>query len=354
MVMLIMFVRPLVRLWVVNDMAIKERLALSIDKISSSERLISIVIPIYNEQSVLPLLFSRLYAALDTLGCRYEVVFIDDGSRDKSVAMLRAQYQQRPDCTRIVLLRANVGQHLAILAGFEHSAGDYIVTLDADLQNPPEEIGRLLSALDAGHDYVGTIRRSRQDRKWRHYMSKCMNWLRERITRIVMSDQGCMFRGYHRDIVRAVLDSRESHTFIPALAYLYAGNPTEIIVDHEERAAGESKYPLFKLIHLNFDLMTSFSIVPLQTFSLIGMLMSAVSLIFVIFLLVRRFIVGPEVEGVFTLFAVVFFVLGILLFGVGVLGEYIGRIYMQIRHRPLFLVREVLEPGDNIAQEHIQ
>ena len=304
---------------------------------------VSVIIPVYNEESVLPRLFERLYPAMDALGRGYEIVFIDDGSRDKSVALLREQYQQRPDTTRVILLRANVGQHAAIMAGFEHSRGTYVLTLDADLQNPPEEIPRLLAEMDAGHDYVGTIRRQRQDSKWRHYASKAMNWLRQRITRVVMTDQGCMFRGYHRDIVDAMRHSRESQTFIPALAYIYAGNPTEIVVTHEARAAGESKYPLFKLIHLNFDLMTSFSLVPLQVISLIGMAVSLVSFAFVVLLVLRRLFVGPEVEGVFTLFGIVFFMMGILLFAVGVLGEYVGRIYTHVRQRPRFLVSAILE-----------
>lgn len=304
---------------------------------------ISIIIPIYNEEDVLTQLFERLYPAMDAMQRSFEVIFIDDGSRDKSVAMLRAQYLLRPDSTRVVILRANVGQHAAIMAGFGHARGSYVLTLDADLQNPPEEIFKLIAEMDAGHDYVGTIRRKRQDQMWRHYASKAMNWLRHRITNIVMTDQGCMFRGYHKDIIRAVLDSRESHTFIPALAYIYAANPIEILVDHEERAAGESKYPIFKLIHLNFDLMTSFSIVPLQAFSLIGMAVSFISFGFVVFLALRRLIVGPEVEGVFTLFAIVFFMMGILLFAVGILGEYVGRIFMHVRHRPHYLVRTILE-----------
>ncbi|HEB97570.1 MAG TPA: glycosyltransferase [Sedimenticola thiotaurini] len=304
--------------------------------------LLSVVIPVYNEEAVLPSLFSRLYPALDGLGRTYEVIFVDDGSRDRSVALLRQQFQQRPDVTRVVCLRANAGQHAAIMAGFEQCRGRYVVTLDADLQNPPEEIGKLLAELEKGHDYVGSIRRVRRDSWWRDWASKAMNRLRERITSIHMTDQGCMLRGYDREIVEAILDSEEANTFIPALAYLYSGNPVEIVVEHEERAAGESKYPLYKLIHLNFDLMTGFSLMPLQLFSLIGVGISIASFLFVIFLAVRRLIVGPEVEGVFTLFAIAFFLIGILLFGIGLLGEYVGRIYVQARGRPRYLVRAVL------------
>ena len=304
---------------------------------------ISVVIPVYNEEAVLPALFARLYAALDQLKRSYEIIFIDDGSRDRSAALLRAQFQTRPDVTRVVLLRANAGQHAAIMAGFEITRGTYIVTLDSDLQNPPEEIPQLLAKMDEGYDYIGTIRRLRHDSKWRHYASRVMNKLRERITDIRISDQGCMFRAYHRDIIRAILDSQETNTFIPALAYIYAGKPTEITVEHEERAAGTSKYSLFKLIHLNFDLVTSFSVVPLQVISIAGMVIAAASVLFVAYLFLRRLFIGPEVEGVFTLFAIAFFLMGVALFAIGLVGEYIGRIYIHVRHRPRYLVRTILE-----------
>ncbi|RFC01534.1 glycosyltransferase, partial [Klebsiella michiganensis] len=209
--------------------------------------------------------------------------------------------------------------------------------LDADLQNPPEEIGRLVEKLDEGYDYVGTIRRVRQDSWFRRTASRAMNSLRERITHIKMTDQGCMLRAYNRTIVDTINRCREVNTFIPALAYTFSKNPTEIEVDHEERFAGESKYSLYKLVRLNFDLVTGFSVVPLQWFSAIGMLLSFASAVLFILLVVRRFVLGAEVQGVFTLFAITFFLMGVLLFGIGLLGEYIGRIYQQVRERPRYL-----------------
>ncbi len=317
----------------------------------SSPPSVSVVIPVYIEESGLPALFQRLYAALDQLGRSYEVVFVNDGSVDRSAALLRAQYQQRPDVTRVVLFNGNFGQHLAIMAGFEHARGECIVTLDADLQNPPEEIGRLLAAMDQGHDYVGTIRRMRRDTAFRRVASRAMNRLRERITRIRMTDQGCMLRAYSRDIVDAINACREVNTFIPALAYTFAQRPTEIEVGHEDRAAGESKYSLYKLIRLNFDLVTGFSLVPLQMFSLFGIVISLLSVLFVVFLAIRRLVVGPEAEGLFTLFGIAFFLIGIALFGIGLLGEYVGRIYQQVRQRPRYLIQAVLgaEAGDAAA-----
>jgi undecaprenyl-phosphate 4-deoxy-4-formamido-L-arabinose transferase len=307
----------------------------------------SVVIPVYNEEAVLPSLFARLYPALDALKRDYELVFVNDGSRDRSAGLLRQQFEQRPDVTRVVLFASNFGQHRAILAGFAHARGRYVITLDADLQNPPEEIGRVLAELDAGHDYVGTIRIQRKDVAWRRYASRLMNRLRERTTKVRITDQGCMFRGYGRAVVDAVNQCSEYNTFVPALAYTFSMHPTEIRVAHEDRGAGKSKYSLFQLMRLNFDLITGFSTAPMQLFSVTGILISILSVCFVVFLLIRRYVVGPEAEGVFTLFAIAFFLLGVALFGVGLVGEYVGRIYDEVRHRPRYIVGAVLERGED-------
>ena len=304
---------------------------------------LSVIIPVYNEEEGLQALFDRLYPALDKLGVTYEILFVNDGSRDRSSAILREQFQKRPDVTRVILFQGNFGQHMAIMAGFEYALGQRMVTLDADLQNPPEDIANLLAKMEEGHDYVGSIRRQRNDSWWRHVASRAMNSLRERITRIKITDQGCMLRAYDRKVIDAINSCKEVNTFIPALAYSFARNPAEVVVGHEERAAGESKYSLYSLICLNFDLMTGFSVVPLQMFSMLGISISVLSAFFVAFLLVRRLIVGPEAEGLFTLFAIAFLLIGITLFGIGLLGEYVGRIYQQVRHRPRYLVEAVLE-----------
>ena len=218
--------------------------------------LISVIVPVYNEEQGLDALFARLYPALDALAEAYEIVFINDGSRDRSPAILREQFARRPEVTRVILFNGNFGQHMASMAGFEASRGEIIVTLDADLQNPPEEIGNLVAKMREGYDYVGTIRRQRQDSWFRRLASRSMNSIRERITRIKMTDQGCMLRAYSRAIVDAINSCHEINTFIPALAYTFAQKPVEIEVAHEERFAGESKYSLYSLVRLNFDLMT--------------------------------------------------------------------------------------------------
>ena len=306
---------------------------------------VSVVIPVYNEEEVLPALFARLYPALDALGTTYEIVFVNDGSRDKSAALLREQFQKRPDVTRVILFNGNFGQHMAIMAGFEHVRGQRVVTLDADLQNPPEEIGKLLARMDEGHDYVGSIRRLRQDAAWRRWASKATNRLRERITRIRMTDQGCMLRAYDRPIVDAIRDSREVSTFIPALAYSFARNPTEVEVEHEERHAGESKYSLYKLIRLNFDLVTGFSVLPLQLFSLFGIFVALVSIGVYVVVIAKRILAG-EADSLWVIWdrdILEFFLTGVMLFGLGLIGEYVGRIYQQVRERPRYLVEAILE-----------
>ena len=308
---------------------------------------LSVVIPVYNEEAGLQQLFARLYPALDAIAVqrdlRYEIVFVNDGSRDRSAAILSDQFRARPDVTRVVLFNANYGQHAAIMAGFERVHGRWIVTLDADLQNPPEEIDKLVAQLAAGHDYVGTIRAARRDAAWRKTASRAMNRLRERITKIRMTDQGCMLRAYDRRIVDTINRCLEINTFIPALAYTFANDPVEIEVAHEDRAAGESKYSLYALVRLNFDLVTGFSVVPLQAFSLFGALLAIASAILVVVLALRRIFVGPEAEGLFTLFGIAFFLIGVTLLGIGLLGEYIGRIYEEVRARPRWIVQAVLE-----------
>jgi undecaprenyl-phosphate 4-deoxy-4-formamido-L-arabinose transferase len=155
-----------------------------------------------------------------------------------------------------------------------------------------------------------------------------------------------MLRAYRRNIVESIVASGETSTFIPALAYSYSASPAEVEVEHAARAAGESKYRLYDLVRLNFDLMTGFSVVPLQVFTVFGIVVAVLSLVFVVFLLIRRLIVGPEAEGLFTLFAILYFLVGIAMMGLGIIGEYIGRIYKEVRRRPRFVVRKVYEDLD--------
>ncbi len=304
---------------------------------------LSIVIPVYNEELNLPTLFARLYPVLDALGRSYEIIFTNDGSHDRSMALLAAQHAARPDVTRVIDFNSNYGQHMAIMAAFERVRGDIIVTLDADLQNPPEEIPKLLEKIDAGHDYVGGFRLNRQDSFFRTYASKLINFAREKMTSIEMTDQGCMLRAYRRPIIEAIVRSGAINTFIPALAYSFSGNPAEVGVKHEERHAGVSNYSLYMLIRLNFDLITGFSLAPLQIFTMFAMLCAAGSFALVLILAYLRLFRHDDTNGVFTLFGILFFLISVTMVGIGLIGEYIGRTYQVVRARQRYHVREVLE-----------
>ena len=306
---------------------------------------VSVVIPVFNEEKNLPDLVSRLRAVMDGTGEPYELVFVDDGSRDGSLAELKQAAAAQPDRIRVLELARNFGQHQAILAAFESVTGDVVVTLDADLQNPPEEIPRLLAKVREGYDVVGGVRQNRQDSFLRRLASGLVNRVTVGITRMRITDFGCMLRAYSREVVEEINRCDESSTFIPALAQSFARNPTEIPVAHAARRHGESAYSLYRLVRLNFDLMTGFSLVPLQVFGLLGTLVAFGGIAFGIFLFVRRLIVGAEVEGVFTLFAILFTLLGIAMAGLGLVGEYVGRIYQQVRGRPRFRVRRVYGLG---------
>ncbi len=304
---------------------------------------ISIVIPVYNEEKTLPIMFSRLIPVMDSYGRSYEVIFVNDGSKDNSQNVLKGLFDKRPDVIRVVQFMRNYGQHPAIMAGFEHVRGEVVVTLDCDLQNPPEDIPKLLTLIEQGHDVVGGRRANRQDLAWRKTVSHISNIVRKKITNINMGDHGCMLRAYKRSIIDQIVEIGDASPFITALSQELAGNSTEIDVGHEERAAGKSNYNLYKLIRYNFDLVTGFSLVPLQLFTLVGMVCSAGSFLLVLYMAFRRIFLGAEAEGVFTLFAILFFLVSVTMLGLGIIGEYVGRIYKEIRHRPRYMVKEVLE-----------
>ncbi|MHB8563213.1 MAG: glycosyltransferase [Acidiferrobacteraceae bacterium] len=308
---------------------------------------LSVIVPVYNEEENLETLFRRLTAVLDGMGRRYEIIMTNDGSSDGSGTLLHRLYQQRPDVLRVIEFNGNFGQHMAIMAAFERVRGEIIVTLDADLQNPPEEIPKLIALVEQGYDVVGGYRKNRRDTWFRRTASRIINAVRARITHIEMRDQGCMLRAYRRQVVDQIASSGEVSTFIPALAYSFASNPTEVEVEHVERIRGQSKYNLYALIRLNFDLMTGFSAVPLQLFTFFGFVVSLLSFLFVVYLFIRRLIVGPEVQGVFTLFAILYFLVGIGILGLGIIGEYIGRIYQEVRRRPRFTVKEILQQDND-------
>ncbi len=308
------------------------------------EPAVSVVIPVYNEEANLEPLHERLDRVLRGIGCAFEVIFVDDGSRDRSLAIL-CRLQEKDERVRVIQLNRTYGQHAAVFAGLDHARGAVIVTLDADLQNPPEEIPRLLDKIAEGHDVVGGWRQDRRDHAVRRAFSWAVNQFTSRLVGVRMRDYGCMLRAYRREVVEVLRGCGELSSFIPALANTFAGSPTEVPVGHDRRSQGRSKYSPFRLIRLNFDLMTGFSLLPIQFVSLAGIGISLLGLGFGGFLMLRRVFLGPELEGVFTLFAILFVFVGIQILALGLIGEYIGRIYLQVRRRPRYVIREVIEPA---------
>jgi len=306
--------------------------------------MISVVIPVYNEEANLALLMDRLEAAMRSMRRPYEIVFVDDGSRDNSLEILKGFLGR--EGVRVVELTRNYGQHPAIFSGFSVVRGDIVVTVDADLQNPPEEIPRLVRAMEEGdYEVVGSVREMRKDSLFRTIPSRLVNAMTRRTTGVRMTDWGCMLRAYRRAVIDRMVASQEHSTFIPALATLFAKRMTEIPVGHEERHGGVSNYNLWKLLNLQFDLLTSFSEFPLKVVLYLGVTLSIGGVAFALLLFFMRVFLGAAWagEGVFTLFAVLFFFVGALFFGLGIMGQYVGRIYHEVRKRPGYTIRQVHE-----------
>jgi undecaprenyl-phosphate 4-deoxy-4-formamido-L-arabinose transferase len=310
----------------------------------SMEPYVSVVIPVFNEERNIEELVNRCLAACHSTRRPFEVILVDDGSRDTSAQMIATAAQQHPGEIIGVLLNRNYGQHSAVMAGLAEAKGQIIVTLDADLQNPPEEIPQLVSKMEEGYDVVASKRAERQDPVFRKVASKIINRAAQRSTGVKMTDYGCMLRAYRRNIVDAMLQCHERSTFIPILANSFARRTTEIPVGHAERRKGESKYSVWKLINLQFDLVTSMTTFPLRLLSIIGVVVAALGIGFGVVLLVMRLVHGSEwaAQGVFTLFSILFIFIGAQFVGMGLLGEYIGRIYNDVRARPRYFVQQVI------------
>lgn len=315
--------------------------------------MLSVVIPVYNEQESLPELLQRTCAACDSIKIEYEILLVDDGSSDRSAELIEQAATVPGSRITGVLLNRNYGQHSAIMAGFSQVRGDLIITLDADLQNPPEEIPRLVDAARQGYDVVGTVRQQRQDSWFRRKASRTLNRLIQRVTGKAMGDYGCMLRAYRRHIVEAMLNCHERSTFIPILANTFARHTIELPVIHAERAFGDSKYSFMRLINLMYDLVTCLTTTPLRMLSLLGSVIAATGFTLSILLVVLRLTLGPQwaAEGVFMLFAVLFTFIGAQFIGMGLLGEYIGRIYNDVRARPRYFVQHVIRPQTTQSTE---
>jgi undecaprenyl-phosphate 4-deoxy-4-formamido-L-arabinose transferase len=302
----------------------------------------SVVIPVFNEAENLKILHTRLTDVMRRLKKPYEIIYVDDGSRDDSFQILKSLHAQDKN-TKVIRFARNFGQHPAVMAGFEAVRGEMIITLDADMQNPPEEIPKLLAKLNEGYEVVNGYRENRHDLFWRKMSSRLSNWLMSRVTGVKLKDYGSMFRIYKREIIEMVKLSKEHSRFITALVSWLGASIAEVEVAHDSRYAGQSKYNVFKMLKMYYDLITGFTIFPIQFVTYLGFIFAFIGFAMGIYLLIYRLLIGPGISGFVTFAMIGFFLFGILLVAIGLIGEYIARIFIEVRGRPYYIIKESLE-----------
>lgn len=310
---------------------------------------LSLVIPVYNESESLPILMESICSSLQPLGMEWEVIFVDDGSSDHSVDVLETLFEKYPEYVRVVVLRRNFGQTAAIAAGLDHSHGDTIVLLDADLQNDPADIPMLIAKLDEGYDLVSGWRKDRKDnRLTRTIPSNLANGLISWVTGVHLHDYGCTLKAYRREALKGFRLYGEMHRFIPVFAHSVGAKITELPVRHHARKFGEAKYGLDRTVKVVLDLFTvkfllDYSHKPMRLFGGAGMMLITGSGILLLYLLIRRILEGISILGspLFQL-GVMFFILGFQSILMGLIAELLARTYHESQSKPTYTIRTVL------------
>ena len=301
---------------------------------------ISIVIPVFNETSLIEELYSRLKAVCEGLGRNYEIIIVDDGSSDGSHEKL-TQLTNNDTTLRIVKFTRNFGQQAAVLAGFRISRGTIIVQLDSDLQNPPEEIQKLLEAMSENIDLVTTVQRKRRDSAIRVFGSLCLLKVGQMLFGNQVKLNLSSFRALRRSVVEKIESCKDRSRYM-AVLMSWMGLPTaEIEVEHHERKKGNTKYSFLNLLILAWDLVTGYSSFPLRMVTYMGLFGALLGFLMMIFLLFQRIINGILIEGFVVLSAVFAFFAGVQLLSIGFLGEYLGRVHHQIQERPDYIIEKV-------------
>jgi glycosyltransferase involved in cell wall biosynthesis len=317
-------------------------------KASSVTPRISIVVPLYNEEESIPHLWEALDAAIANYGKPAEVIVVDDGSKDRSFALLRDIAAKDPRFT-IIRFRRNFGQTAAFAAGFNQARGDVVITMDADLQNDPMDIPKLMAKIDEGYDIVSGWRKDRQDRYWdRKLPSMMANRLISNVTDVRLHDYGCSLKAYRRDVLQHVHLYGELHRFIPALASQVGGTVTEVPVNHRARQYGRSKYGISRTIRVMLDLITvwflgTYSTRPIHVFGTLGLLSAAGGVAIGLFLTFLKIFLNENIGNrPLLLLAVLLVVIGVQLITMGLLGEMITRTYYESQNKPIYVVREIV------------
>ncbi len=313
---------------------------------------ISVVIPLYNEEESIPHLYEKLTEALEAYGKPYEVIIVDDGSTDGSYPLLR-QIAEQDKRFKIVRLRRNFGQTAAFAAGFDHARGDVIITMDADLQNDPADIPKLMEKIEEGFDIVSGWRINRQDRFLdRKLPSMIANRLISNVTDVRLHDYGCSLKAYRAEVLREVRLYGELHRFIPALASQVGGAVTEVPVNHHPRRFGKSKYGISRTIRVILDLITvwflgTYSTRPLHVFGTMGLVSAGMGVLLGLYLSFLKLVEGQNIGGrPLLLLAVLLVVVGVQLITMGLLAEMIIRTYHESQGKPIYVVREVLNADE--------
>jgi polyisoprenyl-phosphate glycosyltransferase len=306
----------------------------------------SVVIPIYNEEEVLPELYRRLKAVMDQLMAPYEVIFVDDGSQDRSFEVLRA-FNKTDDRVRIIRFSRNFGHHIAILAGLDYARGNRVILMDGDLQDPPEEIPKLLKAYNEGYDVVYAIRSVRSDSFFKKFASKVFFRIFKLFTNILMPVDSGAFRIMSKQAVDAFVQCREQTRLTLGLMEWTGFSAIGVESIRSKRFAGKSKYTFFKSVRLALDGIISFSRFPLQIASYIGFCIALISFAGGIYIVVQKLFFGTALLGYTSLMVSVIFLGGVQLVLIGIIGEYIGRIYTEIQRRPAYIIKEVIDSEDH-------
>jgi len=309
---------------------------------SASEVRYSVVIPVFNEAANIDELHARLSAVMEELDGTCEIIFVDDGSRDGSFDALK-KIHNADNRVRVLRLTRNFGQHPAVTAGFDASHGDIIITLDADLQNPPEEIPKLVAKLAQGWDVATGVRQARKDSILRRAPSKLVNWVIGKLTGVPLEDYGCMLRAYKRRVIELLSECPEATRFITALVSWLGVSIVEVPVEHAVRKHGRSKYGFGKLVRMNFDLLTGFSLFPIQVIGMAGAALCVLGVLALVVLATLDFAVGLSGLWAWWIAAAMGTLAGVQLVAIGILGEYVGRISVETKARPYYVIRERLD-----------
>ena len=315
---------------------------------------LSLVIPVYNEQDNLPLLFDALHQVMPSLGKTWEVILVDDGSRDNSLSILKEYAEKDPEHVRVVSFRRNFGQTAAIAAGLDYSQGDIIILLDADMQNDPADIPMLLEKLDEGYDLVSGWRKQRKDNAiTRNLPSMMANKLISWVTGVELHDYGCTLKAYRRPVLEGFRLYGEMHRFIPVFANSVGARITEVVVNHHPRRFGKTKYGLERTVKVILDLFTvkflvSFASKPIYLFGGTGLGLMVISAILMIYLFIRRifFLVGVTGSPLFQT-STMFFILGFQSMLMGLIAELLVRTYHESQRKPTYTVRTKINLNDN-------